>query len=74
MSRILERWPLTIVGLILIGWAASTLADHGSTSTMTGVVLGLGVFLLGAGTTLVILGVGRGRGGTARKGDDDDTG
>jgi hypothetical protein len=60
MNRILERWPLTIVGLILIGWAAANLSGESETSEGRAVVLGLGVFLLGAGTTLVILGVGRG--------------
>jgi hypothetical protein len=60
LSRFLERWPLTIVGLILIGWAGATLAGEEAALSTRFVVLGLGVFLLGSGTTLVILGVGRG--------------
>lgn len=57
--RLLDRWPLTLVGLVLIGWASANLGDGPSSSTADGVVLGLGVFLLGAGTALIILGVGR---------------
>ena len=59
MSRFWDRWPLTLVGLILIGWASANLTDQDSIDESGAVVLGLGVFLLGAGTALVILGIGR---------------
>jgi hypothetical protein len=62
VSRFLDRWPLTLVGLILIGWSVAHLSDEALTENARFVVLGLGVFVLGAGTCLVILGVGRGRG------------
>jgi hypothetical protein len=70
MSRFLERWPLIIVGLILMGWAVTHLSDQQSTSETQALVLGLGVFLLGAGTALVILGIGRGD--RKDRSDDDD--
>jgi hypothetical protein len=50
MRRYLERWPLVIVGLGLIGWAVA----KSSSSEGRAYLLGIGALLLGAGLALII--------------------
>lgn len=59
LYRLILRWPLAIVGLVIIGWAVTKLSDQRDTSDARALLLGIGCVLLGAGLADIIRGGGR---------------
>lgn len=61
MVSALSRWPLLVVGLVLIGWAVA-LTDQDHSSEARAVLYGIGCLLLGAGLAVLLFRAGNGDG------------
>lgn len=61
MREFWTRWPLLVIGGVLVAYAATSLVDLGDPSDARALLLGIGSMLLGAGLVLIVQGVDRPR-------------
>lgn len=55
MKDAFHRWPLLVVGIVLIGWSVKLTIDSGDSHDARVLLTGIGCVMLGAGLAVVFM-------------------